>query len=147
MTPSASIAIRVDRLSKSFKRYGHPIDILKELIWGGRRRYGVDFWALKEVSFDVRRGEVVGVVGRNGAGKSTLLRLLAGTLDRTSGDIQINGTVSAILELGTGFNPLYSGRENIYTGGMVLGMTRAEIDDKLEWIIDFAELRDVIDQP
>ncbi len=143
--PDAECAIRVTGLGKAYRRYVQPLDFLKEIISGTPKH--IEHWALENVSFEVPRGRVVGIIGPNGAGKSTLLKIIAGLLDATTGHAEIFGRLSAILELGTGFHPDVSGRDNIILGGMCLGMTRSEVEVKVPWIIDFSELSEVIDNP
>ncbi|WP_461536857.1 ABC transporter ATP-binding protein [Spongorhabdus nitratireducens] len=145
MKEDNNIAISINSVSKCYKYYKAPVDMFAEAIT--RKKKHEKKWALSKISLDIPRGEVVGILGRNGAGKSTLLKILAGTLDATEGSTTINGKLSAVLELGTGFHPEYTGRENIIMGGMCLGMSKSEISEKMEEIIAFSELEAVIDHP
>lgn len=139
------LALKVQGLTKTFKVWNRPSDMLVEAVTGRARH--TDFTALEDVSFELASGSVLGVLGRNGAGKSTLLRLVAGTLDPTRGSVEVDGRIASILELGTGFHLDYSGRENIFLGGMCLGLSRKEIKAKFDEIVEFAELAEFIDRP
>lgn len=144
---SSDVVIRAVGLGKSYRMYARPADRLWQFMWGQRKRFFNDFVALEDVSFDLLRGQVLGIVGVNGAGKSTLLQLIAGTIAPSSGQIQTLGRVAALLELGSGFNPEFTGRENIYLNAAVLGLNRSEIDARYQSIVDFADIGSHIDQP
>ena len=137
--------ITVDGVSKRYRLYSRPIDRIIEFVTGRARHQ--PYWGLRDVSFSIGSGEIVGIVGRNGAGKSTLLRLLTGISTPTSGEITIRARMSAILELGSGFHPELSGRENVYLGGAVLGMSTADVEARYDGIVDFAELGPYMDMP
>lgn len=142
---SDQVALRIRNLEKRYKLYNSPVDNLVEAVTGRNRHH--EKRVLEGINLELGRGESLGIMGRNGAGKSTLLKLIAGTLQPSAGTIEINGRVTAILELGSGFDPMVSGRENIVMGGLCLGMSRAEVRAKTDRIIAFSELEDAIDQP
>lgn len=144
---SSNIALHVDNVSKTYHLYNAPKDRLKQMLFRGRRQYFREYQALKPLTFFLPKGEVLGVVGRNGAGKSTLLQLICGTLTPSAGHINVNGRIAALLELGAGFNPQFTGRENIYLSASIMGVSRQDIDSKIEEIIDFSGVRNFIDQP
>jgi lipopolysaccharide transport system ATP-binding protein len=149
------IAIRVSNLSKCYHIYDNPRDRLKQFIaprlqrltWQQPKQYFREFWAVKDVSFEIKKGETVGIIGRNGSGKSTLLQMICGTLNPTHGSIETNGRIAALLELGSGFNPEFTGRENVYMNASVLGLSNKEIDERFDDIVAFAEIGDFIEQP
>ncbi len=140
-------AVEFRGVSKSYPIYDSPGDRLKELLSLRRRSYHRDFWALRDLDFEVRRGETFCIIGENGSGKSTLLQLVAGILQPSSGEVRVYGRVSALLELGSGFNPEFTGRENVYLNAAILGFSKKEIDRRYRDIEEFAEIGDFIDQP
>lgn len=152
---SDDIAIKVENLSKCYHIYDQPRDRLKQMViprlqratGAASKQYFREYWALKEVSFEVRKGETVGIIGRNGSGKSTLLQIICGTLSQTSGSVTAHGRIAALLELGSGFNPEFTGRENIYMNAAVLGFSNDEIEARFDEIVSFADIGDFIEQP
>lgn len=145
--PSPDIAISVRNLSKKYKLYDTPQHRLKEALHPFRKRYHREFWALKDVSFEVRKGETIGIIGKNGSGKSTLLQIICGVLEPSQGEAQVSGRISALLELGAGFNPEFTGRENVYLNGAIKGFTKEQMDERFDAIAGFADIGDFIDQP
>jgi len=155
MSSEREVAIRVRDLSKRYEIYADPKDRLKQSIMPPLRRlaglaprqYYREFWAMHDVSFDVYRGETVGIVGKNGAGKSTLLQLIVGTRAPTAGTVEVRGRLTALLELGSGFNPQFTGRENVYMNAAIMGMGRGDVDARFEEIARFADIGIFMDQP
>lgn len=144
---SNDIAIRVSGLSKCYHIYDKPRERLLQMLYRGKKLFYREFWALKDVSFEIKRGETIGIIGRNGSGKSTLLQLLCGTLTPTNGTIEINGRVAALLELGAGFNPEFTGRENVFLNASLYGLSRKEIEHRFDQIAAYADIGHFIDQP
>ena len=134
-------------VSKMYRMYAAPSDRLKEMVWPGRRVFHREFWALRDVSFQVARGESFGIIGPNGSGKSTLLEILTGILAPTTGRVRTSGRVAALLDLGAGFNPEFTGRENIFMNGEIMGLARRQVEHNFQRIAEFAEIGDFMDQP
>lgn len=145
---SSEIALSVNQLAKVYHIYDKPHHRLQQMLLGRTgRQYFREFWALRDISFSVPKGKVVGILGKNGAGKSTLLQIICGTLSPTQGRIDLHGRVAALLELGSGFNPEFTGLENVYLNGQILGLSEAEMDAKLQSILDFADIGEFVHQP
>src|SRR5271168_3728910 len=144
---NSALAVEFSRVSKSYSIYATPGDRLKELATLNQKRFHTDYWALRDLTFEVHRGETFCIVGENGSGKSTLLQICAGILEPTSGTAVVNGRVAALLELGSGFNPEFSGKDNVYLNGSILGLSAKEMDRRFGDIEAFAEIGDFIHQP
>ena len=144
---SSDVVLSVRNISKCFEVYEKPVHRLYQTLCAGYKRFYKEFWALRNISFDVRRGECIGIVGKNGAGKSTLLQIITGTLTPTAGEVAVNGRVAALLELGSGFNPEFTGRENVYLNASILGLSHEETSSRFQSILNFADIGDFIDQP
>ena len=140
-------AIKVSHLTKIYKLYDKPIDRLKESLHPLKKQYHKDFYALNDVSFEIKKGETVGIIGKNGAGKSTLLKIITGVLTPSSGHVHVNGRIASLLELGAGFNPEYTGIENIYLQGTLMGYSHQEMETKIDEILAFADIGDFVHQP
>jgi lipopolysaccharide transport system ATP-binding protein len=147
MSSDSPPVISVRGLGKVYHLYDKAQDRLKQAFMWGRKQYYREFWALRDVQFDIPRGQVVGVIGRNGAGKSTLLQILCGVLQPSTGTAEVHGRVAALLELGSGFNPEFTGRENVYMNAAILGLSPKQIDQRYDKIVEFAEIGPFIDQP
>lgn len=144
---SSDFAICVKNVTKTYQIYDKPQDRLKQSLWRGRKQFYSEFKALDDVSLEVKKRETVGIIGGNGSGKSTLLQIICGTLAPTAGTVEVNGRVAALLELGSGFNPEFTGRENVYMNASILGLSREEIDAKYDEILAFADIGAFVDQP
>jgi len=143
----SDIAISVNHVSKMYKLYDNPMDRLKESLGLTKKKKYKEHFALNDVSFQVKKGETVGIIGTNGSGKSTILKIITGVLHPTAGEVVVDGRISALLELGAGFNMEYSGIENVYLNGTMIGFSKEEIDAKLQDILDFADIGDFVYQP
>jgi lipopolysaccharide transport system ATP-binding protein len=139
-------AISLTNVSKSYKRYARPIDRLKEILLPSKS-HAQEFWALQDINLEIPKGQTLGIIGQNGSGKSTLLQIIADTLSPTTGKVKVNGRVSALLELGSGFNPEFTGRQNVFFNGQLLGLSKKEIESKFDIIAGFADIGDFIDEP
>ena len=143
----AENAIVVNNVSKLYKLYNKPSDRLKESLGLSKAKNYKEHYALHNLSFSIKKGECVGIIGTNGAGKSTILKIITGVLNPTEGEVSINGRISALLELGAGFNMEYTGIENVYLNGTMIGFSKEEIDEKLDDILAFADIGDFVNQP
>jgi lipopolysaccharide transport system ATP-binding protein len=144
---TTDVAIQLRNVSKAYEIYKQPSDRLKQMVIGDRKKLYKEFWAIKQVDLDIYKGEAVGIVGRNGSGKSTLLQVICGTLKPTQGSVRVNGRIAALLELGSGFNKEFTGRENVYMNATILGLSQEEVADRYDRIAAFADIGEFIDQP
>ncbi|MGD0769495.1 MAG: ABC transporter ATP-binding protein [Tepidisphaeraceae bacterium] len=147
MSSDSNLAAQVRGLGKMFQIYSRPEDRLKQLLFGKRRKFYREFWALRDVDLEVHRGETVGIIGRNGSGKSTLLQMICGTLTPTCGELDVRGRVAALLELGTGFNPEFTGRENVFLNGAILGLDRRDMERRFDAVCAFADIGQFLERP